>query len=39
MQRRTLDWVLEEKKDIRGKTGNLNEIWSVVNSNVLMLRS
>lgn len=38
MQCDILEWILEEKKDISGKTGSLTKVWFLVNnSNISLL--
>ena len=29
-----LGWILEQKKDINGKTGEIQKVWSLVNSDI-----
>lgn len=38
MQYGTLDWILEQKEDIHGKTGEIH-VWNLVNSNGPMLEA
>lgn len=33
------DEILEQKKDISGKTGKIQKVWSMANNNVQMLVS